>query len=221
MHNQLKNSLCMLLFAVLLLLLIWCRFVIKDCTLCIHAVGLRCAVMWYFIRGYLRIAFCCWTTSSQLPECFFLLFWKKNSWNIWGNCNIAGLKKAWNCQYLKSCTGRVYLFFCWSLHLSYFHVCYWPSNQCRRSNIYKVTAEDQLSTGQTKRVVTESVGCNSLFLNCFEMVFLAHHILSLNYRSAVLWNDVVELVLAIFYKLSFKKKNLLHVSYTVLIDQDI
>ena len=146
---------------------------------------------------------------------------KKNSWNIWGNCNIAGLKKAWNCQYLKSCTGRVYLFFCWSLHLSYFHVCYWPSNQCRRSNIYKVTAEDQLSTGQTKRVVTESVGCNSLFLNCFEMVFLAHHILSLNYRSAVLWNDVVELVLAIFYKLSFKKKNLLHVSYTVLIDQDI
>ena len=159
-------------------------------------------------------------------SCFFLIFFmvctfvSTQNFKV-GNCSIAGLKKAWNCQYLKSCTGRVYLFFCWSLHLSYFHVCYWPSNQCRRSNIYKVTAEDQLSTGQTKRVVTESVGCNSLFLNCFEMVFLAHHILSLNYRSAVLWNDVVELVLAIFYKLSFKKKNLLHVSYTVLIDQDI
>ena len=63
--------------------------------------------------------------------------------------------------------------------------------------------------------MTELVGCNSLFLSCFEMVFLAHHILSLNYRSAVLWNDVVELVLAFFYKLSFKKKNLLHVFLTL------
>ena len=80
-----------------------------------------------FIREYLRIAFCCWTTISQLPECFFLLFLiffmvctfvSTQNFKV-GNCSIAGLKKAWNCQYLKSCTGRVYLFcFCLSLHLT-------------------------------------------------------------------------------------------------------
>ena len=57
-------------------------------------------------------------------SCFFLIFFmvctfvSTQNFKV-GNCSIAGLKKAWNCQYLKSCTGRVYLFcFCLSLHLT-------------------------------------------------------------------------------------------------------